>query len=233
MKGSRGSVAGAIVKKNTGLMGNYIFQLGDTLTPLIGTATALDISATGGYLICDPNVGGGTATFNFSSLVGIDPMSTSVLMAFRIMFPTVADPSIDISITPASGSASMNAYLPTDIPLAGAGYKGLLGVQASVSNVAFTADLGTVEHTVIVAYDAFIDTLYLYFDGVLIGTSIPTPALGTFTPKYLKAVSAATAFKIRDVHFIKFIQGSLPKKFNDLVSFYQTDPLTKLSQWAK
>lgn len=234
MKGTRGSVAGAIGKKKAGNgvpTGVYIALIGNSLTPIIGTALSTSgLTVSGGYLNVAAN---GLGRISLSGAPTLTMTADSVILALEVNL--LAGTSGMFSID-ANGFATNRNTVTIVIDPGAPGYMSATQ-NTTLELTSLTIPAGQSVYQML-AYDAATDTLSAYVNiggtttplGSIASPGFPTPPVAeTITRLSFTENGGVAGFGIRNVHAIKFGSRGLPSDMAGLFSAYVAAPSTPIN----
>lgn len=209
--------------------GQYLFWLGDSLTPLIGEQSSTTWTVSGGMFVAPSTA---AASFIFTQASAVDFAVDSFIMALRAK--QTANTSPTLKLTNAGGSDFISAVSR----LGDTAKHSILSNNAnyieSGANT-FPAD-GGAERSIVLAYDASANELRSFLNGAE-QPAVTNAIMPAFTSQLdrlvLTSPTMATIFSVRDIHGIHFPGAPLPANMASLVSAYHANPMTKLSAWAQ
>lgn len=218
--------------QSAGGPGTYIALIGNSLTPIIGTASSTTgLTVSGGYLNVAAN---GTGRINLSAAPTINMTTDSAIFAVEASF--LAGASTEFSID-ANGFASnrQTVKLGGDHGAPGniAAYQNYDALELS----SLTIPAGQSVYLML-AYDGASDTLSEYirigstttFVGSITSPGFPTPPVSETISRFsFVELGGAAGFGVRNVHAIKFSNRGLPSDVSGLFAAYIASPSTQLN----
>lgn len=229
-----GLIVNASRKKSAGnaASGQYIALIGNSLTPIIGTASSTSgLTVSGGYLNVAAN---GQARINLSGAPTLTMTADSVIFALEVNLLAGTGPVFSLD---ANGFATNRQTVIIGIEPGAPGYIFAIQNVEELTLASLTIPAGQSVYQML-AYDAATDTLSAYVKiggtttplGSMASPGFPTPPVAETVSQFLfKEMGGAAGFGVRNVHAIKFGNRGLPSDMAGLFAAYVASPSTPIN----
>lgn len=213
-------------------VGQYIALIGNTLTPIIGTASSTTgLTVSGGFLNVAAN---GSGRINLSGAPTLNMTTDSVMLAVEMNLTAGAGL---VSSVDANGFASNRQVVFASVENGPPGYCTVMQGIDAIEVASLTIPAGQSIYTML-AYDGASDTLSGYIRigstttplGSIASPGFPTPPVQeTVSRLSFTETGGVAGAGIRNVHVIKFPNRGLPSDMSGLFAAYIASPSTQLN----